>query len=217
MNKLVAIALPLLAVAAPASAAQVYNAPSGLVGNQAWTGSLGLDFTVRSAIKVTSIGVFDSGSDGLSSSLAVTIYNATTGVALFAPVTFASGTVNSSGDAYLFQAITPLVLLPGSYQVTAWNYSGSEPNFNYGFIASGSGGPVTFDSLGGRLTAVSPHYSNASGVFATILDDGNTRYGAGSFLAVGVPEPAEWALMLGGFGMLGMALRCRRRTTVVFS
>lgn len=29
-----------------------------------------------------------------------------------------------------------------------------------------------------------------------------------------VPEPASWALMLGGFGMIGGALRTRRKTTV---
>jgi len=34
----------------------------------------------------------------------------------------------------------------------------------------------------------------------------------------GVPEPASWALMLGGFGLVGGAMRSsRRRTAVVFS
>lgn len=31
----------------------------------------------------------------------------------------------------------------------------------------------------------------------------------------GVPEPAAWALMLGGFGLMGGALRARRRRTTV--
>jgi len=30
----------------------------------------------------------------------------------------------------------------------------------------------------------------------------------------GVPEPASWAMMLGGFGLVGGAMRSRRRTTV---
>ena len=36
----------------------------------------------------------------------------------------------------------------------------------------------------------------------------------GSFLSTtaGVPEPATWGLMLGGFGMAGAAMRRRRRT-----
>jgi len=33
----------------------------------------------------------------------------------------------------------------------------------------------------------------------------------------GVPEPASWALMLGGFGMIGGAMRARRRIAVTFS
>lgn len=36
-------------------------------------------------------------------------------------------------------------------------------------------------------------------------------------LAVGVPEPAAWAMMLGGFGVLGGAMRRRRRSNVVFA
>ncbi|WP_084582638.1 PEPxxWA-CTERM sorting domain-containing protein [Sphingomonas azotifigens] len=32
----------------------------------------------------------------------------------------------------------------------------------------------------------------------------------------GVPEPASWAMMLGGFGLLGGALRARRRTAVTY-
>jgi len=31
------------------------------------------------------------------------------------------------------------------------------------------------------------------------------------------PEPAAWAMMLGGFGLLGTAMRRRRRTTVTFA
>ena len=30
----------------------------------------------------------------------------------------------------------------------------------------------------------------------------------------GVPEPASWALMIGGFGLAGATLRRRRRTLV---
>jgi PEP-CTERM motif len=38
----------------------------------------------------------------------------------------------------------------------------------------------------------------------------------GSQDTAAVPEPASWALMLGGFGMLGGILRSRRRVTVSF-
>ncbi len=32
-----------------------------------------------------------------------------------------------------------------------------------------------------------------------------------------VPEPASWAMMVGGFGLIGGALRYRRKTTVTFA
>ncbi|MFD1613350.1 PEPxxWA-CTERM sorting domain-containing protein [Sphingomonas tabacisoli] len=36
-------------------------------------------------------------------------------------------------------------------------------------------------------------------------------------VAAAVPEPATWAMMLGGFGLLGAAARRRHRTTVTFA
>jgi hypothetical protein len=32
-----------------------------------------------------------------------------------------------------------------------------------------------------------------------------------------VPEPASWALMLGGFGLIGSAMRANRRTAIRFA
>ena len=32
-----------------------------------------------------------------------------------------------------------------------------------------------------------------------------------------VPEPASWALMLGGFGAIGGAMRSRRKAVVTFA
>jgi len=41
--------------------------------------------------------------------------------------------------------------------------------------------------------------------------------GSGTFAAANaVPEPASWAMMLGGFGLVGGALRSRRKTVVAF-
>ena len=37
------------------------------------------------------------------------------------------------------------------------------------------------------------------------------------FLAAAVPEPSAWALMILGFGLVGGAMRARRRTTVAFA
>ncbi len=52
---------------------------------------------------------------------------------------------------------------------------------------------------------------DSRGVATTVA--GNVRIGGGGLIG-GVPEPASWALMIGGFGMAGAALR-RRRTARV--
>jgi hypothetical protein len=39
---------------------------------------------------------------------------------------------------------------------------------------------------------------------------------SGTFAPAAVPEPASWALMLGGFGMVGGAMRSRRKVSVSF-
>ena len=51
--------------------------------------------------------------------------------------------------------------------------------------------------------------------FGAIIDANSIYYGDTTALtfSVAVPEPAQWALMIGGFGMVGGALR-RRRTLV---
>lgn len=206
---LVAAAAAAIAAAPAGAATQVYSAPDGLAGNQAWTGTLGLNFDVNAPVKITDLGVFDSNADGLASDLFVTIFNRVTGTQLFAPVQFAAGTANQGG-AYIFQDIADFILGPGQYQLAAYGYSNGEPNYNYGFIQSGNGGPITFNNVQGHLTAVSTSYTGTPGAFATQADDGTTRYGAGSFLASAVPEPGTWAMMLFGFGAVGYSLRRRK-------
>ena len=206
-------AAALVALAAPASAdTATYNASAGLAGNQNWYGTLGLDFTVSSGseIQVTSLGTFDNGADGISNDINVGIFNRTTG-AFVTPVLNLNGTANPTGAAYVFRSlVTSIVLGAGSYQLGSWGYNlGSDTNYNN----SGPGGPVTFDSLGGVLTATGTEYSTSAGSLATIPDNGTTRYGAGSFTANVVPEPAAWAMMLVGLGGIGVVSRTRRRTT----
>ncbi|MBX9874993.1 MAG: PEPxxWA-CTERM sorting domain-containing protein [Beijerinckiaceae bacterium] len=44
----------------------------------------------------------------------------------------------------------------------------------------------------------------------------NLRFGtAGQVVIPAVPEPASWAMMIGGFGVMGAAVRYRRREAKV--
>ena len=126
------------------------------------------------------------------------------------------GVADPSGAAYVFQSITPVTLGPGTYEIAAWNYgAGGDSNFNYGFIQSGNGGPITFNSLNGALTADGSSYAYTAGGVGNIPDDGTTRYGAGTFVATAVPEPATWAMLLIGLFGIGFLVRGQRRQDAV--
>jgi len=64
----------------PRASAQVepviaYDVPSGTVGNQDFSGPLGMDFDVEADITITRVGVFDSGSDGLQSTITARLFD----------------------------------------------------------------------------------------------------------------------------------------------
>lgn len=207
MFRSVALAAALLAAAPVAAVTLVYDTAPTTPGNQAWGGTLGLDFNVNRQIRVTSLGTFDSGKDGITSDIFVGIFDLSTGN-LVAPAINLNGTTNAGGTAYVTQQVTPIVLGPGNYQLAAWGYNlGADMNYNN----SGPGGPIIFDSLFGALTAVGTRYSDfaAPGVLATNVDVGTTRYGAGTFAAY-VPEPATWGMLITGFAMTGAAMRRRK-------
>lgn len=207
MFRSLALTAALLASAPVAAATLIYDTTPATPGNQAWGGTLGLDFNVNSQVTVTRLGTFDSGKDGITSDIFVGIFNLANGQ-LVAPAINLNGTANAGGTAYVTQAITPIVLAAGNYQLASWGYNlGADVNYNNG----ANGGPIIFNSLFGRLTAVGTRYSDfgSPGVLGTNTDFGTTRYGAGTFAAY-VPEPATWGLMITGFAMTGAAMRRRK-------
>jgi len=46
---------------------------------------------------------------------------------------------------------------------------------------------------------------------------GESVHGTITYYFGGVPEPATWGLMLGGFGAIGGAMRSRRKAAVSFA
>jgi hypothetical protein len=185
----------------------IYDTPASTPGNQNWAGTLGLDFTVNAPVKVTSLGTFDSGKDGITSDIFVAIFDSAGSI--ISPVVSFNGTANPGGTAYVFQSITPFTLAAGNYQLGAWGYNNTDMNYNAGFV--GLPGAITFNSFGGKLTATGTRYANAAGGIGTIVDVGATRYGAGSMTVANVPEPASWAMLLSGFALVGYAARRRQR------
>ena len=91
-----------------------YSDPAGQ-GTQNWYGNLALTFTVNSPITVDELGVFNASGNGIiTKPIDVGIYNNSTGT-LLTSVIF-SGTYTPQGYD-VFQAITPITLGPGSYEV----------------------------------------------------------------------------------------------------
>ncbi len=72
------------------------------------------------------------------------------------------------------------------------------------------------DWQGGALYQYGPGASGDS--FSSYLVMHTTAVSSHSveLLTLGVPEPASWAMMLGGFGLVGGALRARRKSEVSF-
>jgi hypothetical protein len=202
----------------PSLRAQViaYSVTSGTVGNQDVGGeALGLDFDVNSAIIVNQLGVFDSGSNGLSRFLTAQLYNRDTQLPVTPLITFSAGSGPSSGtliDGSRFLDIAPVSLPAGFHgSIVASHFDNVELIFNsFGSTNTTStlntgGGLIAFVG-GGRISAGLPD------VYPTSIDGGPVnRYDAGTFTFTvsAVPEPA--GIILAAVAAVCGALVLRRR------
>ncbi len=188
----------LIAWAAAAQADIVaYDVPAPSIGNQPWTGSLGMDFNVNSPVTITALGVYDSGQDGISGTLSAVIYNRDTGQPVTKTLSFTTSNPGTLNDGSRFLTLTfPVTLVPGNYSVVSWGYSASDLNGNLGFPGLA---PSTTNNGGGLISFVSARFSAAGtgGVYPTGANgyssnslDGPpvNRYYAGTFeFAAGPP------------------------------
>jgi hypothetical protein len=131
----------LVALGSTAQAFIAYNVPGPSTGNQSWTGSLGMDFDVNAPITVTSLGVYDSGQNGISGTLYVVIFNADTQVAVTSTLSF-TGTQGTLIDGSRFQDLTtPVTLAPGHYSVVSWGSGQSHVKITLQGLSANRHGP----------------------------------------------------------------------------
>jgi len=165
----------------------VYDAEEDTVGNQAFEGSLGMDFELSSGLTVTELGVFDSGSDGLTLPITVELWERDEdfGLEILSTLDFGPDDEGVLEGGHRFKALPESINLPaGSYTIVAYGYGAGEPNVNasgnpaanYGLSTNDAGGVISF--VGGS------RWGNA-GEFPGNADGGPAqRYGGGTFKVI---------------------------------
>jgi hypothetical protein len=165
---------------------------------QGWTGPLGMDFDVNTAITITYMGVYNAFAltkPELASTLEVAIFNISGTMVAGTDTTFKASTAYTqlSGDVYdLFQSITPVTLGPGDYSVVAVGFNGNQPNGNQGFTDGvGASEGITNGSISYVGTARFDY--SGGGLHLPLVIDGGppNRYDAGTFA---VPEAGFYSI-----------------------
>jgi len=165
-----------------------YKIEQGTIGNQNYTGALGLDFIVEETIRVLELGAFDSGADGLKRPITVSMWsrddmetpdevNDDLGLEVLAQIEFGPGNEGDLRDAHRTIALEDeLVLEPGAYTIVASGYGAGEPNGNVGTPGmSLTEDPIITFVGGGR-------YGNDATAYPGVPDGGpENRYAAGTF------------------------------------
>ena len=174
--------------------------------------TLGFEFSVLDAQSITALGAYDSGKDGLNGRAFVGLWD--TSGNLLVSTTIGAGTAGTLNNYFRYNAITPYALVVGQHYIVG----AFEPSDLATSWGNGQGGTA---ALNLHVNYFGDRFSNFNSAFS-FPDTSNGLSGAwlgGNFiLASGaVPEPASWALMLGGFGAIGGAMRARRKTAVTFA
>ena len=194
----VAVLAATLAVPATAAAPALTVSGENLYdGDGPWT--LGWTFTTAGPLTISALGAYDFGGDGFQQSHDVGIW--TTSGTLLATATVSSGNTLIGGFRYTSLA-SNLTLAAGTYVV--------------GAADMGVGDSYSFDGIVTMLDGITygeSRYGFGGGLALPVGHVDRLGYFGGNFLVGNsVPEPATWALMIGGFVMVGAAARRRRGT-----
>ncbi|RIK76566.1 MAG: hypothetical protein DCC68_19115 [Planctomycetota bacterium] len=181
-----------IATAAPTISGQIaYQVPGGLNGNQATSGSLGMDFVVTRPISVHSLGAFDDSSNGMGRNITVQLWSRNTGGtatyfaddtggSILAIATFTPSSPGTLIGGSRFKSLaSPVELQPGSYSIVANGYGVGERN---GVAATGGSFGSLAQTEAIQFVGTSRFAPGTSTAYPTSVDIGPAnRYGAGTF------------------------------------
>jgi hypothetical protein len=176
--------LTLIAPSRPASAAIAYLWPAGQAGNQAFSGSIGMDFAVNTPIEISSLGVFDHLGDGISGTLTATIWD----LATQSPVPGATASFTNADPGILngsarLKPISAITLAPGLYSIASAGHNAIDLDYNPATnTTTNSGGGAISITNGRRFRG------DGSGNFPDVVDSPGF-YGGGTFEFSGVAIP----------------------------
>jgi hypothetical protein len=193
-------------VAAEASAVPAITFTGGETTDFFSDRTFGYEFSTNSAIRITALGYWDDGSDGLTDSHEVGIWNSD-GSILLASAVVPSGTGGTLDSGFRFVAITPVVLSAGqSFLAGGFNSS------NDAIIRYTTATTIPGITLGSTRFDPEP-YGSFQAPTEQQGPDFDFGYFGPNFQVAAVPEPATWALTIAGFGLVGAMSRRRRAVT----
>ena len=170
--------------------------------------SLGFTFTTNSAISVTHLGYFDHMGDGFLTDHEVGIFDMAG--TLLVSTLLGSGTGDALTGHFRYKSIAPFALAAGqSFVIAATTFGASDP-WAYGNTPSTITGFTVDPSISIGNNASLYTYQGDNILRKPVSSIAYTVYAGPNFLSAGVgavPEPASWALMIAGFGLVGSALR----------
>ncbi|MBN1422528.1 MAG: hypothetical protein JXP34_27370 [Planctomycetes bacterium] len=166
--------------------ATAYLVPDFTFGNQAFGGPLGMDFDVLADIRITRLGVFDSGADGLARTITATLYNRDS-QGVLATLTFEPIDPGDPEEGSVFKELAEPLGLPAGFHgtIVASGYGADEMNGN------GALGQET--DTGGCIVAFvgTGRYALNPGEFPATVDKAMVPnpYAAGTFEFEPAPGP----------------------------
>jgi hypothetical protein len=195
------LTLAALVLASPVFAGELVVAPDSGSLRTGDGFTLGTAFTVgSSSAKVTSLGAWDNGSDGLSFAKPVAIWDS--GGTMIASATVPAGTAGTLVGEFRYTSITPVTLTAGQQYTAGVYYSAADTDS----LHDHTGTPTMSSDFTGYVAVFTG--SNTVGSISRPTGGATGAEYIGPSFQYAVPEPASIGTML----LAGSLLVLRRRT-----